>query len=208
MHKLLNTIPPKEPIKWKGVFQRSRKRVRWKKRSNAMPKNSSWSIFHTNRFIWSIFETRISTWSIVHWRDRIGPVWMPSPSSSCNASAILCNANVDPPPTLRNACIWPPISDSFPYIWKDSVKSPWSTRSTEFQFVFKDPRRGELWVTRTLSDSAGVSLSLFPQRGERKGPVCLAPCVTPRRATSGGSDEGLASHCTAHPSLLNTRVPR
>jgi len=35
-----------------------------------MYKNSSWSIFETDKFIWSIFETRIPTWLIVDWRDR------------------------------------------------------------------------------------------------------------------------------------------
>jgi len=44
--------------------------VRFKKRSTAMYKSSSWSFFQMNAFTWSIFETRICTWSIFHWRDR------------------------------------------------------------------------------------------------------------------------------------------
>ena len=45
--------------------------VRFKKRSTAMYKNSSWSFFQMiNAFTWSIFEIRICTWSNSHWRDR------------------------------------------------------------------------------------------------------------------------------------------
>ena len=35
-----------------------------------MYKNSSWSIFESNKFIWSIFETHIFCWSILDWKDR------------------------------------------------------------------------------------------------------------------------------------------
>jgi len=44
-------------------------RVRFKKRSTAMFKNSSWSFFQMNAFIRSIFETRICIWLIFYWRD-------------------------------------------------------------------------------------------------------------------------------------------
>jgi len=71
-------VPISIPSKKKRPNQRarfhnwSREGIRFQNRLTAMYKESSWSLFQTNKFIWSIFQTRIFNWSIVDRRNRHG----------------------------------------------------------------------------------------------------------------------------------------